>query len=83
MLATWTGANAGASWITTRPPFARSMTSRSSAGIVFHALAGALATMSLGVGSFLAGAAPISERGGSDEQQIERMTVSSPSAASL
>ena len=34
------------------------MTSRSSAGIVFHALAGAAATMSVGVGSFFAGAAP-------------------------
>jgi hypothetical protein len=60
MLATWTGANAGASWTTMRPPLARSMTISSSAGIAFHALAGAAATMSFGVSSFFAGAAPIS-----------------------
>src|SRR5437868_2606022 len=41
MFATCTGANFGASWITTRPPFARSMTSKSSAGIAFHAPADA------------------------------------------
>ncbi len=62
MLATWTGAKAGASWTTTRPPLARSMTIRSSAGIAFQALGGDLATISFGVGSF--GAA----RGDSDEQ---------------
>src|SRR6185369_14238741 len=61
MLATWTGANCGASCTTTRPPLARSMTSRSSGSIVFHADAGAPATISFGVSSFgLAGAAPIS-----------------------
>ena len=69
MLATWTGAKAGASWITTRPPSARSITIRSSAGIVFHALAGAAATMSLGVSSFSGGAAPINKRGGGDKQR--------------
>src|SRR5437762_9033893 len=35
------------------------MTSKSSAGIARHALAGDCATISLGVGSFLAGAAPV------------------------
>src|SRR5690349_14973718 len=58
MLATCTGAKAGASWMTIRPPLARSITRRSSAGIVFHALAGAPATMSDGVGSLDAGADP-------------------------
>src|SRR5437763_14559176 len=52
MFATWTGAKPGASCTITRPPFARSITNRSSAGIVFHAEAGAAATMSLGVGNF-------------------------------
>src|SRR4051794_36672665 len=56
MLATWTGAKAGASWTITRPPLARSITIRSSAGIAFHALAGDCATTSLGVSSL--GAAP-------------------------
>src|SRR6185295_8442542 len=60
MLATWTGANCGASWSTTRPPPLSSMTSRSSAGIVRHAPADAPFTMSVGVSNFLAGAAPIS-----------------------
>src|SRR5579884_2405563 len=58
MFATCTGAKAGASWTTIRPPLLRSRISRSSAGILFQALAGAEATISLGVGSF-AGAAAV------------------------
>src|SRR4029079_15690039 len=54
------GAKAGASWITTRPPLARSMISKSSAGIAFQALAGALATISFGV-IWAAGAAAVSK----------------------
>src|SRR3954463_8149245 len=61
MLATWTGAKAGASCTTTRAPFARSITRRSSAVIVFHGVAGAAATMWLGVSIFFAGAAPRSK----------------------
>ena len=48
--------------MTTRAPDLRSMTSRLSGLIAFHAAAGAAATMSLGVGG-LGGAAPISNDG--------------------
>ena len=58
MLATCTGANSGASWTTTRPPFCRSITINSSGLIVRHAAAGAAATMSPGVIFFWACAVP-------------------------
>src|SRR5690349_22992256 len=79
MLATCTGAKAGASWITTRPPEARSMTRRSSAGIVFHALAGAALTMSVGVGSLVGGAAPI-KAAAAVTNNNERICIPSPFA---
>src|SRR5438270_6643824 len=59
MLATWTGAKSGASWMTILPPSARSITRRSSGAMVRQALGGAAATMSAGVGGFF-GAAPSS-----------------------
>jgi hypothetical protein len=49
MLATWTGAKAGASWTMTSPPPFSSITIRSSAGISRQALAGAAAISSEGV----------------------------------
>src|SRR4051812_33668034 len=52
MLATWTGANIGASASVTRCPVSRSMISNSSAAIVRHAPAGAAATTSFGLIGF-------------------------------
>src|SRR5688572_12921398 len=60
MLATCTGANCGASWMTTCAPFLRSMTRRSSAAMSRQALAGASATISDGILGLDGGAAATS-----------------------
>ena len=57
MLATWTGANGSASWITTRPPRARSITSSWLGSICAQSAGAAAASTDVGVGGGLAGSA--------------------------
>src|SRR5918996_2797536 len=57
ILATWTGANAGASWTMTRLPEARSITSKSAAGISAHSVGFEAAMTSVGVLGLAGGAA--------------------------
>ena len=68
MLATCTGANCGASSTTTRLPDARSITSKSSAGICAHStgLEAAIASVGVlgGAGALAVGAAATSDRAG-------------------
>src|SRR4030095_17255007 len=69
MLPTWTGAKAGASWTITRLPEAKSMTSRSSAGIAAHSAGFDAAITSLGVFGAAGGAAAIRAIAGSKSKQ--------------
>src|SRR5690348_367431 len=83
MLLTWTGAYAGASCTTTRPPFFRSMTIRSSAGMSFQELAGAWATTSLGVGNLDGGVVPAARCAAAWAAKSNGSIIFSPFAATL